>query len=361
MRTNFFAGGIVLILAGLAALAAVVGFSPSAIFANNVEDCPPVAGNADHLNYSAGDANITCETNYENRPIIEWQVMDMNPTVAPGVNGSGIVWSADMGTSGPSYISKYELSGTPLAMTISDNNISFAGQGTSPNGAFIDGVTDNLTLYGGTFLIGYDNTDSTVLGGGSWYNAGGGSTYKTQVFGEDAAFAYQGTSAACPGGGGDPALVAGAAQVYSKLCLGAPNIAELFAQDNAGNVTQLSTHDGDVWKFDSYNRFTGRHVVVDMEAAMLALEVLTGGSFVTITIDSPEIDWDSEQLRLRNASIQARQDWARMKDDWDSHRDVWNAVNPDSPIGDFPIGQPPLHVVTGKPQWLIDREIELGR
>lgn len=63
------------------------------------------------------------------------------------------------------------------------------------------------------------------------------------------------------------------------------NTGELYAKDQAGNVTQISPHDPETgeWIFYSKNVKTGRVVRVDMEKLVKAVEKLTGEKFMIET------------------------------------------------------------------------------
>jgi len=47
---------------------------------------------------------------------------------------------------------------------------------------------------------------------------------------------------------------------------------ELMAMDDAGNSTTLTSHIGGEWTYKSFNASTGKHVEIDMERAMIALD-----------------------------------------------------------------------------------------
>lgn len=91
----------------------------------------------------------------------------------------------------------------------------------------------------------------------------------------------QQTSAAvlCKAGTTNHAAVTDAAGIFAK---DVSSSAELFAVDEAGNVTQLSPHNPDTgkWEFYSENIKTGRRVRVDMERLVRLVEQLTGESLL---------------------------------------------------------------------------------
>jgi hypothetical protein len=75
----------------------------------------------------------------------------------------------------------------------------------------------------------------------------------------------------------DPSVRGNHAHIYSKDVSGS---AEMFVQDEAGNVTQISPHneEGD-WVYWSENKKTGKKVKVNMEKMIRRLEEITGESF----------------------------------------------------------------------------------
>ena len=81
--------------------------------------------------------------------------------------------------------------------------------------------------------------------------------------------------------GVDPATDSGVGYIYAK---GAT--AELFVKDGAGNITQISPHDGEGdWVYYSENVKTGKRVKVNMEKMIRRLEEITGETF--FEIDEP--------------------------------------------------------------------------
>ena len=75
----------------------------------------------------------------------------------------------------------------------------------------------------------------------------------------------------------DPTTKADYAHIYAK---DVASSAELFVQDEAGNVTQISPHneEGD-WIYWSENIKTGKKVKINMEKMIRRLEIITGESF----------------------------------------------------------------------------------
>ena len=82
----------------------------------------------------------------------------------------------------------------------------------------------------------------------------------------------------------DPSTRANYAHVYAKDVSAR---AEIFVQDEAGNVTQVSPHDPETgeWVFYSENVKTGRRVRVDMERMVRSVEALTGEQYMRVEGD----------------------------------------------------------------------------
>ena len=81
---------------------------------------------------------------------------------------------------------------------------------------------------------------------------------------------------------------------------------EVFATDEAGNDTQLSPHPADFlegtsldcaypWAFHSRNDYLGKEVYVDWCAFIMAVEALTGQTFMFVH-DIPKRDWNADQV-----------------------------------------------------------------
>ena len=78
----------------------------------------------------------------------------------------------------------------------------------------------------------------------------------------------------------DPSGVTNRASLYSKDVSGS---AELFARDEAGNVTQISPHNNQgEWIYYSENVKTGKRFKVNMEKMIRKLEQITGQNFIEI-------------------------------------------------------------------------------
>lgn len=94
---------------------------------------------------------------------------------------------------------------------------------------------------------------------------------------------------------------------------------ELKVRDEAGTITTISPHPTDVlnsfptntpfpWAYHSVNEYLGKEVVVNMVAAFLALEQVTGKQFITFK-DIPKKSWAENQARIvveREAEIKER-------------------------------------------------------
>ena len=77
---------------------------------------------------------------------------------------------------------------------------------------------------------------------------------------------------------GDPSTATDLSTIYSKDVAGS---AEVFVQDEAGNVTQISPHNSEgEWQYFSKNIKTGKVVRVNMEKMIKKLEEITGESFI---------------------------------------------------------------------------------
>lgn len=78
--------------------------------------------------------------------------------------------------------------------------------------------------------------------------------------------------------GSNPTTVPNVAHVYAK---DVSTSAEVFVQDEAGNVTQISPHNTDgEWQYFSKNTKTGKVVRVNMEKMIRKLEEITGETFM---------------------------------------------------------------------------------
>ena len=78
--------------------------------------------------------------------------------------------------------------------------------------------------------------------------------------------------------GSDPSTVANNVHIYAK---DDSSSAEVFVQDEAGNVTKLSPHnEKGNWEYFSRNTKTGKVVRVDMEEMIKDIETLTGKKYI---------------------------------------------------------------------------------
>jgi len=77
----------------------------------------------------------------------------------------------------------------------------------------------------------------------------------------------------------DPSTVTDRASLYSKEI---SSMAELFVQDEAGNVTQISPHQDGEWVYYSENIKTGKRFKVNMERMIRKLQDITGERFIEI-------------------------------------------------------------------------------
>ena len=77
---------------------------------------------------------------------------------------------------------------------------------------------------------------------------------------------------------GDPSTVTNTAHIYAK---DESSSAEVFVQDEAGNVTKISPHNAQgEWEYYSRNTKTGKTVRVNMEEMIRDIEQLTGKSYI---------------------------------------------------------------------------------
>ena len=78
--------------------------------------------------------------------------------------------------------------------------------------------------------------------------------------------------------GSDPATVSNTAHIYAK---DESASAEVFVQDEAGNVTKISPHNAEgEWEYYSRNTRTGKTVRINMEQMIRDLEQLTGKTYI---------------------------------------------------------------------------------
>jgi hypothetical protein len=78
--------------------------------------------------------------------------------------------------------------------------------------------------------------------------------------------------------GSDPSTTSNFAKIYAK---DESSSAEVFVQDEAGNVTKISPHNAQgEWEYYSRNTKTGKTVRVNMEEMIRDIEQLTGKSYI---------------------------------------------------------------------------------
>ena len=123
---------------------------------------------------------------------------------------------------------------------------------------------------------------------------------------------------------------------------------ELFAMDGAGNVTQLSTHEGLAHVAKSYNVWTGTGRSIDLDALAAAVQSLTGQTNIVRTITVPARDWDAEEAKIVAKVDAERAQKQAAKDAYDAMDAKGKATNaPPAAIPDKYKAQP-------KPKWLTD-------
>ncbi len=144
----------------------------------------------------------------------------------------------------------------------------------------------------------------------------------------------------------EPTAIANASVLYSTDNAGGTS--ELFVKDEAGNITQLSSHNFDLFDPDPSgtlpiskyycNEFTGECVGIDLISVVTDLEILLRKKYIYhATIDRK--DWDLEQEK--QAQLRERQ--IRV---WDATTDEHKILNPI---------RPKRYVKQNPPQWLNDR------
>lgn len=111
--------------------------------------------------------------------------------------------------------------------------------------------------------------------------------------------------------GGDPTMPTDSAGLFSKDVSAS---AELFGVDEAGNVTQLTSHPtGDdlpftpePWEYilSTENAYIGKQRYIRIEQVARRLQELTGEQFI-FDVDVPHLDWYAEQRRRRREAKRA--------------------------------------------------------
>jgi len=79
----------------------------------------------------------------------------------------------------------------------------------------------------------------------------------------------------------DPTIASTQGAVYAKTVGGKAGTTEVFVQDGAGNVTQISPHCPKTgrWVYSSENKLSGEKFVVDLERLVAAVEKITGEQY----------------------------------------------------------------------------------
>jgi len=165
--------------------------------------------------------------------------------------------------------------------------------------------TDTLYLNFQVYVADETNgtEDSTVFIGG--YDAGVSQTWFTWT--NEAMYFRERT--------GNPAIVGNNAAIFSKDISAK---AEMFVMDENGNVTQISSHrstDGQgntlpsflppaqggspsPHSIYSFNKFTGKHAVIDLTSLAKDLEAVTGKKYVYEWDETPD-DWGADKVEIR--------------------------------------------------------------
>jgi len=135
----------------------------------------------------------------------------------------------------------------------------------------------------------------------------------------------------------DPAAPTHGPILYAKN-VGGTN--ELFVQDTMGNVTQLSSHRGTRHVLKSYNVYTGKGHVIDIEELAKAVAQLTGNTNIYREIAAPTVrDWDEDEARRVEVSRQRHRAWQSLKAEYEARYEEWLAgprTNPPPPRFDAP-------------------------
>jgi len=122
--------------------------------------------------------------------------------------------------------------------------------------------------------------------------------------------------------GSEPASIVNCAQIYAK---DVSTSAEMFVVDEAGNETQLSPHNFEMftpdaghsqpWSYTSKNAYIGKEVGVDMFGLVKAVEELSGKTlmFERDLPDEEIKDWYVEQGKIQAARETAITEWDASK------------------------------------------------
>ncbi len=208
--------------------------------------------------------------------------------IQPDVVGTGdlVLYSADAGVSGPIFNIQHD-SASPavndesMLRFIMDDSAGTADSMASIRGVLVDPTSgsedtalDFYTRAAGTAAVSHlriGNNGVLSIRTNLAPTAGNSGI----VFADQTAFS------------GMPSNTAG---IYADDVAGT---VELFAIDEAGNATQISPHptmflnslpiDCDLpWAFQSTNPYVGKAISVDLCGALMALETLTGQTFITV-------------------------------------------------------------------------------
>ena len=155
----------------------------------------------------------------------------------------------------------------------------------------------------------------------------------------------------------DPTGIADCAEIYAKDVDpggGGAVIAELFARDEGGNITQLSPHNFQLfepdasysqpWSYTSKNSYIGKEIGVDMFGLVKAVEELSGKTLMyERDLPDEEVkDWYIEQGRIQAARENAISEW-----------DASKAANDGGISSDQPRPEP--YTIKDPPDWLKSR------
>jgi hypothetical protein len=136
------------------------------------------------------------------------------------------------------------------------------------------------------------------------------------------------------------------------FCLTNSGTAEMWVRDGIGNMTQLSTHEGTKAIHNSFNQYTGRGRVVDLDALGEVINVLSlakswsdaqagiraaGGTNIYQVTTRPPVDWDAEQAAFEFKA--------------DAKIAAWQS---DTNAPEVKGEKPAKHAKAPKPKWLTD-------
>jgi hypothetical protein len=142
-----------------------------------------------------------------------------------------------------------------------------------------------------------------------------------------------------------PAALTNCAQLFATNIVSA----ELQCMDGAGNVTELSSHEGLTHIARSFNVYTGTGRVIDLDALADAVTQLTGKTNIIRRFTTTRRDWDAEQRGYVYEREVARTNATKALADWTALSAEEQAKQ------EKPVVQPALQAVP-KPKWLTDWE-----